>query len=77
MKLVRDDDAQEGKSDEDKADEALRTEWLATGIDAGWLTGIFCYTHDSPPMTPLDELASEDDELDYCIWCVRMVETDD
>lgn len=47
--------------------------WLSHGYDQGWISDVFCNTHDGPPMS--DEEAKEWDEGgDPCSFQVRLWE---
>ena len=41
-------------------------EWLQVGIDKGWVTEPFCYTHDGDPYMTEEEEAEWEDGGDPC-----------
>ena len=45
--------------------------WLEHGHRKGWVSKVFCDTHDGPPMTDVEYAAWEDGE-DRCMWMVRV-----
>jgi hypothetical protein len=50
-------------------------EWLEFGHSKGWISDVFCNTHDGGPMT--DEENQEWEEGgDPCMFCVRVNELD-
>ena len=50
-------------------------EWLEFGHSKGWVSDVFCNTHDGGPMT--DEESQEWEEGgDPCMFCVRVNELD-
>ena len=46
-------------------------QWLATGISSGWVTPIFCQTHDMTPMSD-NEHHEFDQGFDPCIPVIRI-----
>lgn len=45
--------------------------WLKNGFDRGWVSDVFCNTHDGPPMT--EEEAQEWDEGgDPCSYQIKI-----
>jgi hypothetical protein len=46
-------------------------DWLAIGIEVGWVTQIVCQTHDGTEMTPAEEQDWEDG-YDPCIPVMRV-----
>lgn len=47
--------------------------WMKFGFDKGWISDVFCYTHEGPPMS--DEEAEEWDEGgDPCSFQVKVIE---
>lgn len=54
-------------------DEKLH-EWLRAGVEAGFITEPFCWTHDGPP--PLDEEEFGEGGEDWCVPGVRLLHED-
>jgi hypothetical protein len=50
-------------------------EWMRFGYDKGWISDVFCNTHDGGPLTD-DEQQEWDDGGDPCMFCVRVNELD-
>ena len=48
-------------------------EWLATGIEKGWISDAYCTTHDAPPLSEEEDKAFSEDE-DPCIFALRVWE---
>ena len=48
-------------------------EWLKFGYDKGWISDVFCNTHDGGPMTDEEEKQWEDGQ-DPCMFVVRVNE---
>lgn len=46
--------------------------WRDFGINKGWITDPFCYTHDTPPTT--EEEDAEFEEGDPCLFVFRIWE---
>lgn len=49
------------------------SEWVSYGIEKGYMSDVFCWTHDSPPMTD-EESAEFDEGNDPCIFLSRFYE---
>ncbi len=45
--------------------------WLKSGYDRGWITDVFCNTHDGSPMTE-EEMQEWDEGGDPCSFQVRL-----
>jgi hypothetical protein len=50
-------------------------EWLEFGHLKGWISDVFCNTHDGGPMTD-EENQEWEDGGDPCMFCVRVNELD-
>jgi hypothetical protein len=48
-------------------------EWIKFGYDSGWISDVFCNTHDGPPITDEESQKWEDGE-DPCSFHVRIWE---
>lgn len=48
-------------------------DWIKQGYDKGWISDVFCNTHDGPPMTE-EEAKSWDDGEDPCSYHVKIWE---
>ena len=46
-------------------------EWHKHGMDKGWVSEVYCGTHDGPPMTD-EEMEAWDDGEDPCMFEMRM-----
>jgi hypothetical protein len=51
--------------------------WLQYGIEKGWVTNIFCVTHDGPPYTEEDAEFEEEYDEPPCMPCVRIIEQEE
>ena len=51
----------------------LFDEWLANGIEKGWCSPVFCWTHDAPP-TSEEEDAEIEGGGEVCMFCTRLLE---
>lgn len=49
--------------------------WIKLGYDKGWISDVFCNTHDGPPMND-EEMQEWDDGGDPCSFHVRVLELD-
>lgn len=47
--------------------------WLKNGYDRGWISDVFCNTHDGPPMSD-EEMQEWDEGGDPCSFQVRINE---
>lgn len=45
--------------------------WLKNGFDRGWISDVFCNTHDGAPMTE-EEMQEWDEGGDPCSYQVRI-----
>jgi hypothetical protein len=50
-------------------------EWMKFGYEKGWISDVFCNTHDGGPLTD-DEQQEWDEGEDPCMFCVRVNELD-
>lgn len=50
-------------------------EWLEFGYNKGWVSDVFCNTHDGGPMSDEEQHAWDQGE-DPCMFCVRLNELD-
>jgi len=50
-------------------------EWMKFGYDKGWVSDVFCNTHDGGPMTD-EEQKEWEDGGDPCSFNVRVLELD-
>ena len=48
-------------------------DWMKIGQDNGWISEVFCDTHDGPPLTD-EEMQEWDDGGDPCSFHVKMLE---
>jgi hypothetical protein len=48
-------------------------EWLQTGIDKGWVSEPFCYTHDGDPYMTDEEEKEWEDGGDPCAHVVKIL----
>jgi hypothetical protein len=48
--------------------------WLQNGIDKGWITEPFCYTHDGDPYMTEEEEQEWEDGGDPCAHVVKFLE---
>jgi hypothetical protein len=46
--------------------------WLANGIERGWVTDPFCYTHDGDPYMTEEEAAEWEEGGDPCTPVVKL-----
>lgn len=51
----------------------LFDEWLAIGIEKGWCSPVFCWTHDAPPTSEAEDAEIEDGG-EVCMFCTRLLE---
>jgi len=51
-------------------------EWLEFGHSKGWITDVFCNTHDGPPILSEEEEKEWEEGGDPCQFCVRVTELD-
>jgi hypothetical protein len=45
--------------------------WLKNGYDRGWVSDVFCYTHDGPPLTD-EEMQEWEEGGDPCSFHVKI-----
>lgn len=57
--------------DQDSADFLEFEIWLKNGFDRGWISDVFCNTHDGAPMTE-EEMQEWDEGGDPCSYQVRI-----
>jgi hypothetical protein len=57
--------------DKDDADFIEFEIWLKNGFDRGWISDVFCNTHDGAPMTE-EEMQEWDEGGDPCSFQVRV-----
>jgi len=50
-------------------------EWLEFGHSKGWISDVFCSTHDGGPMSD-EEQQEWEDGGDPCMFCIRVNELD-
>jgi hypothetical protein len=48
--------------------------WFNNGVDRGWITEMFCATHDGVPNLSEEEEQEWNDGGDPCAFCVRILE---
>ena len=48
--------------------------WYDNGVSRGWITEIFCATHDGVPSLTEEEEKEWEDGGDPCQFCVRIME---
>jgi hypothetical protein len=58
-------------SKEDVVDEVWK--WLQVGIDNGWVTEPFCYTHDGDPYMTEEEEKEWEDGGDPCAPVIKIL----
>ena len=49
--------------------------WIKLGYDKGWISDVYCNTHDGPPMSD-EEIQEWDEGGDPCSFQVRVLELD-
>ena len=49
-------------------------EWLEFGQSKGWVTDLFCNTHEGPPILTEEEDLEWQEGGDPCQFCVRIIE---
>jgi hypothetical protein len=54
-------------------DEQGMWEWLQVGIDKGWVTEPFCYTHDGDPYMTEEEEKEWEDGGDPCSPVIKLL----
>ena len=50
-------------------------EWMVYGHEKGWISDVFCSTHEVPPMSD-EEYQEWEDGKDPCSFNVRVLELD-
>jgi hypothetical protein len=48
-------------------------QWIKFGFDKGWISDVFCDTHDGPPMSD-EEMKEWDEGGDPCSFHVKVIE---
>ena len=48
--------------------------WINNGIDKGWISEPFCYTHDGDPYMTEEESQEWDDGGDPCMFVFKLAE---
>ena len=48
--------------------------WFNNGVERGWITDVFCATHDGVPSLTEEEEQEWEDGGDPCQFCVRILE---
>jgi hypothetical protein len=48
--------------------------WFNNGVDRGWITDMFCATHDGVPTLTEEEKKDWEEGGDPCQFCVRIME---
>lgn len=48
--------------------------WFNNGVERGWITDMFCATHDGIPSLSEEEAKEWEDGGDPCQFCVRIIE---
>jgi hypothetical protein len=48
--------------------------WFNNGVERGWITDVFCATHDGVPNLSEEEEKEWEDGGDPCAFCVRIME---
>ena len=56
-----------------KNDEQEFYDWLASGIEKGWVSDPFCYTHDGDPYMTEEEEQEWEDGGDPCSHVVKLI----
>lgn len=49
-------------------------DWLQVGIDKGWVTEPFCYTHDGDPYMTEEEEKEWEDGGDPCAPVIKLIQ---
>lgn len=49
-------------------------EWLAIGIEKGWVSDPFCYTHDGDPYMTEEQEKEWEDGGDPCAHVIKLLE---
>jgi len=47
--------------------------WFRNGVDRGWISEVFCDTHEGPPLDD-EQMKEFDDGGDPCVFCVKVNE---
>lgn len=50
-------------------------DWIEYGYDQGWISDVFCDTHDGTPWTD-EEYQELEKGLDPCAFCIRVFHLD-
>jgi len=48
--------------------------WFNNGVERGWISDMFCNTHDGPPIISEEEDKEWNEGGDPCQFCVRILE---
>lgn len=48
--------------------------WLQNGIDRGWVTEPFCFTHDGDPFLSEEEAQEWEEGGDPCSYVIKLIE---
>lgn len=48
--------------------------WLRNGIDRGWISAPFCYTHEGDPYMTDEEAQEWEDGGDPCSFVIKLME---
>lgn len=48
--------------------------WLQNGIDRGWISAPFCYTHEGDPYMTEEEQQEWEDGGDPCSFVIKLIE---
>jgi hypothetical protein len=46
--------------------------WFNNGVKRGWISSMFCDTHDGPPLND-EEFAELEEHGEICVHCVRIM----
>jgi hypothetical protein len=45
--------------------------WFNNGVDRGWISTMFCDTHEGPPLND-EEMKEFEDGGDPCVFCIKV-----
>jgi len=48
-------------------------EWMQYGYQQGWISDVFCDTHEGPPLND-EQMQEFDDGGDPCVFCIKVLE---
>lgn len=48
-------------------------EWVTQGVDAGWISPVFCHTHEGDPYMTEEESAEWEEGGDPCMFAFKVL----